>query len=64
MDSWVTRYLSTWLPTHLPAHLSIHLQERVGEMRSSYIATKDDGPAGVMLLMPEGSGASAVCCVM
>eukprot|EP00964_Phaeocystis_antarctica_P077299 scaffold47941_cov54-Phaeocystis_antarctica.AAC.3 len=27
-------------------------------MRASYLATKDDGAAGVMLLMPEGSGAS------
>jgi len=40
------------------------LQERVGEMHASYLAMRDDGPAGVMLQMPEGSGVSEVCCVM
>ena len=40
------------------------LQDRVGEMRSSYLAMKDDGPVGMMALMPEGSGASEACCVM
>ena len=40
------------------------LQDRVGEMRASYRAMKGEDPAGVLALMPEGSGASEVCCVM